>query len=269
VASILAGEAAPRVRKSESCECRARRAPADAEVEALFRESRRSDYAAIVAEARGLLDGSADGAMKTESRRALEHGHERVSRRLSAVRSIDFFDAPEALDLVVQLSSGLRDPAGSAVAASTTLDPTSFRGRTWVTREDVHVDRMASAWLIRRFIDAEAPFEFVPARTYQPSTGELRFDMLEAEFTHEGGQSTFDVQLGRTGIADPALRPIAEIVHDIDLKDGKFARPETAGIAVVLSSIVAVPRDDGDRVARAEALFDDLHAWYRTRAGGR
>ena len=70
-----------------------------------------------------------------------------------------------------------------------------LHGRTWVTREGVHVDRIASAWLIRRFIDPEASFKFVPSKGYQPGPGELRFDMFEAEFTHEGDRCTFEVLL--------------------------------------------------------------------------
>ena len=76
------------------------------------------------------------------------------------------------------------------------------RGRTWVTRTGIKVDRMASAWLIRSFIDPEARFKFVPAKGYQPEKGELRFDMFEAEFTHEGDLCTFEVLVA-------ALRPRA------------------------------------------------------------
>ncbi len=103
-----------------------------------------------------------------------------------------------------------------------------LQGSVWVTRQGVHVDRIASAWLIRRFIDPEARFKFVPAKGYVPEPGELRFDMFEAEFTHEGDRCTFEVLLARAGLADPALAAIGEIVHDIDLKDAKFGREETA-----------------------------------------
>ena len=93
-----------------------------------------------------------------------------------------------------------------------------------MTREGVYVDRIASAWLIRRFIDPEARFKFVSGKGYRPQEGELRFDMFEAEFTHEGDKCTFEVLLERAGLKDSALRAIAEIIHDIDLKDDKFGR---------------------------------------------
>ena len=131
-------------------------------------------------------------------------------------------------------------------------------GRTWVTRRDVHVDRMASAWLIRRCIDPEARFKFVPARGYRPEPDELRFDMYEAEYTHEGPACTFQVLLRRFGLADPALRAIGEIVHDIDCKDAQYERAETAGVAALLAGIVATDAEDADRLARSAALFENL-----------
>jgi hypothetical protein len=104
-----------------------------------------------------------------------------------------------------------------------------YQGRTWVTRTGVHVDRIASAWLIRRFIDRDATFKFVPAKGYAPEPGEVRFDMFEAEFSHEGDLCTFEVLCARFALAEPGLAAVAELVHDIDVKDGKFGRPETAG----------------------------------------
>ena len=140
-----------------------------------------------------------------------------------------------------------------------------LRGRTWVTRRGVEVDRIASAWLIRRFIDPEARFAFAPSRGHAPRPGELRFDMFEAEFTHEGDRCTFEVLLARgPGLADdPALRAIGEIVHDVDLKDGRFGREETAGIAHLIRGIVlAHDDDDAERLARGAAVLDDLHRYF-------
>jgi hypothetical protein len=99
-----------------------------------------------------------------------------------------------------------------------------------VTREGVHVDRIASAWLIRRFIDLEARFKFVPSRGYVPRAGEIRFDMADAEYTHVGDDCTFQTLVRRFGLAERPLRTIGEIVHDIDCKDELFGRPETAGV---------------------------------------
>jgi hypothetical protein len=137
-----------------------------------------------------------------------------------------------------------------------------YRKRTWVTRKGIHIDRVASAWLIRRFIDTDAEFKFVPARGYRPEKGEIRFDMFDAEFTHEGDRCTFEVLVGRLVPNEPALRPIAEIIHDIDLKDSKFERPEAAGIEALIAGICRAHKDDESRLARGSLLFDDLYASF-------
>lgn len=150
--------------------------------------------------------------------------------------------------------------------ASATGDGTgALTGRVWVTRAGMHVDRIASAWLIRRFIDPQARFKFVPAKGYLPEPGELRFDMFEAEFTHEGDRCTFEVLLMRAGLSDPALAPIAEIVHDIDLKDGKFGREEASGIARLVEGIAVANQDDHARIERGAAVLNDLYEYFQTR----
>jgi hypothetical protein len=144
-----------------------------------------------------------------------------------------------------------------------TARPDELRGRTWVTRKGVHVDRIASAWLIRRFLDADSRFKFVPARGYRPEPDELRFDMFEAEFTHDGDLCTFEVLLARLGVDEPALRSIAEIVHDVDLKDEKFGRPEAIGVDHLIAGIALAHREDEERVARGSAIFDGLYEYFR------
>ena len=143
-----------------------------------------------------------------------------------------------------------------------------LQGRARVTRQGVHVDRIACAWLIRRFIDERATFKFVPPRGYVTEPGELRFDMFAAEFTHEGDRCSFEVLLARSGLDDPALTAIAEIVHDVDLKDGKFGRDEASGIKMLIAGICADTRDDDQRLARGAAIFDDLYAVFRRKRAG-
>jgi hypothetical protein len=138
-------------------------------------------------------------------------------------------------------------------------------GRTWVTRIDVHVDRIASAWLIRRFIDVEARFKFVPARGYRPRSGELRFDMYEAEYTHVGENCTFQTLVRRFALRDRALSAIGEIVHDIDCKDDRYHRPETAGVASLIRGITQAHDTDRARIERGSAVLDDLYEFFRKR----
>jgi hypothetical protein len=136
------------------------------------------------------------------------------------------------------------------------------RGATWVTRKGVFIDRIASAWLIRRFIDPDARFKFVAAQGHKPVEGELRFDMYRGEYTHEGDACTFETLLRRFQITDPALEVIAEIVHDLDLKDEKFGRPEASGVLAVVKGITAGLDDDAQRLSRGAPVFDGLYARF-------
>ncbi len=134
-----------------------------------------------------------------------------------------------------------------------------MRGRTWVTRRGVFVDRIASAWLIKRFIDRAARFKFVAPEGYAPRKGELRFDMFEAEYTHEGDRCTFETLLRRFRLREPALRAIGEIVHDIDCKDAKFERAEAIGVERLLAGIARKHATDATRLRRGAVVFDNLY----------
>jgi hypothetical protein len=230
----------------------------DGEVQQLFNTARDENYASIAAEARQLLK-----AASRKKRDAAKIGSDvqRLRKRASEIGTIDFFGAAQghvATTILDQIAQRLSDapPLPAAPAADV------FRGRTWVTRAVVHVDRMASAWLIKRFIDSDATFKLVPAKHYTPEDGEVRFDMFDAEFTHDGDRCTFEVLVERMGLADRALRRIAEVVHDIDLKDAKFDRPETPGVAVLMTSIAMAHREDSARIERAAQALDDLYVYY-------
>ena len=249
------------------CEARFVDGLTDDEVMNLFRSAREADYQQISQEA-GRIAASFTKKTKTHSDggKPLALELERVQKRIAEVVAIDFFGAPgrdaaERSIFTVETRLHERSSSGKTVEGEWRIQ--DLRGRTWVTRKGIHVDRMASAWLILRFIDPKAHFKFVPAKGYQPQTGELRFDMYEAEFTHEGDRCTFEVLLQRTGLKDPALHSIAEIVHDIDLKDSKFAREETVGIDRIICGISMRHIDDEMRLARASEMFDDLCEYYK------
>ena len=226
----------------------------DGEIQQLFKAARDEDYEAITSEARSL---------DREDRQRLALDIARLRKRIADMQSIDFFGAPKgqvAVAVVEELARTIEEPAQASSEAESS---DSYRDRTWVTRAGVHVDRMASAWLIRRFVDPEAHFKFVTEKQYAPKDGEVRFDMFNAEFTHEGDRCTFEVLVDRMRLDDPALRAIAEVVHDIDLKETKFDRPETSGIAVLVAAIAMAHRDDEDRIARAAAVLEDLYVYYQ------
>jgi Uncharacterized conserved protein len=240
----------------------------DAQVQGLFHAAREAQYAELAKEARQL---SARGARRTRDDGLLLEVA-RLRKRLAEIVAIDFLGAPgreaaEGLVSHLEESSALRKTgAAPSAARAGSVVP---HAATWVTRRGIHVDRMASAWLIRRFIDPEARLRFVDPRTYQHRAGEHRFDMFEAEFTHEGDLCTFEVLLLRFRLEAPALQAIAEMVHDIDLKDTKFARPETAGFERAIAGIALGHPQDEVRLERASALLDDLHTAFERFASRR
>ena len=187
----------------------------------------------------------------------------RLRKRLADIRAIDFFGAPQGAAASALLDAMARRIAGEEDVMPSSDDAAAYTNRTWVTRSGVHVDRMATAWLIRRFIDPGAEIRFVAARNYRPRAGEIRFDMMGGEFTHAGNRCTFEVMAARLVPHDRALRAIGEVIHDIDLKDAAFDRPETAGIGLLVAGIAMGHSDDDARIERAAAAFDDLYAWYQ------
>jgi hypothetical protein len=133
----------------------------------------------------------------------------------------------------------------------------SWKGRTWVTRRGILVDRIACAWFIRRFLDPKARIRFAPP-PYTIRPGESGFDLPGGEFSHESGGCSLETLIAKTGVRDAALERIARIVHELDLRDGTFDVPEARGIEHVLSGMVAALPDDESRLERGMALFDDL-----------
>jgi hypothetical protein len=222
----------------------------------LFRDTSDEEYRGIAHDARAVA--RADGPPPAELAR--------LKQRLTEAQRIDFFDASarrDADDAVGELERALRpgQPEHGAAAEAIPIQG----GRTWVTRRGVHIDRMASAWLIQRFIDPDARFLFVDPKEYRARADQVRFDMFDAEYTHEGDRCTFETLVVRFGVRDRALRPIGEIVHDIDCKDEKFAREETAGVASLIAGIARAHEDDVARIERGRAVFDDLYASFELR----
>jgi hypothetical protein len=248
------------------CEARFVDGLSDEAVEALFSAARDADYAEIVEEARALQKALAGRRKRpAPAREQIVAGLTRLRRRFEEVAAIDFFAArtrDEVEGILSKIENALRPPEKSpAGAAKSPLAAPG--GRTWVTRSGVHIDRMASAWLIRRFIDPEARLKFVRGQAYKPAKGEIRFDMFEAEFTHEGDLCTFEGLLRHFDLRDPALGQIAEIVHDIDLKDAKFSRPEALGLDRLVAGIAMRHQDDEARVDDGAAVFEALYEYFR------
>jgi hypothetical protein len=238
----------------------------DDQVLALFQSAREADYREVAEQAREVASSLPRRGPPLEKRRGeVANQIARLRQRLTELDAIDFFGAPGreiAEGIVAGMEARMKPTVRSHEKAQPKLRREEYRGRTWVTRAGIKVDRMASAWLIRKFIDPQARFKFVPAKGYEPQKGELRFDMFEAEFTHDGDLCTFEVLLERFGLDEPALRTIAEIVHDVDVKDAKYGREEAPGVGQVVAGIAAAHADDEARLERGTALFDDMYALH-------
>jgi hypothetical protein len=237
----------------------------DAEIEAKFREAKDAEYAALSADLRALQAeaiGRRKRPLSEEERVRLQSDVARFEAKLQDLRATDFFGASGS-EVARSLLRELKAKAEPPEAVSTSLakqDPP--RARTWVTRAGIHVDRIASAWLIQRFIDPEAQFKYVPPKGYKPEPGELRFDMFEAEYSHEGELCTFEVLCAKFELDVPGLRAVAELVHDVDIKDERFSRAETAGFAAMIAGLALLHRDDDVRLARGSELLETLLAYF-------
>jgi len=239
----------------------------DPTVEGLFVAAREQDYEALGREAHRLQALVARLAKRpTDARQQAAAGLARLRKRLAQVAAIDFFSAPgrEPVEGLLSAIEAALHPQQPRPAAP---PPVELRGRTWVTRSGVQVDRIASAWLIRRCVDPEAAFKLVAGHDYVPEPGELRFDMFEGEYTHEGDSCTFEVLLGRFGLRQPALSWLGEIVHDIDLKDERYGRPETAGLERLLTGIALRHADDDARLREGAQALESIYESFRRQGG--
>jgi hypothetical protein len=226
----------------------------DAKIIGLFNAARDADYAAIADAIHRL------SPRPSKRERVSPDGLERFRKTFRAIRAIDFFDAPKA-HVAESLLERLAGDTGLKRPEMPRLDRAKFRARTWVTRPRPEIDRVACAWLIRAFIDPEAGFKF--AAEPDSISGAIPFDYGQGEFSHHGEDCTFETLLARFGIADKALRKISEMVHDADLEDEKFQRPECVGLDQILKGWAKEGATDEEILARGSACFDGLYAFLR------
>jgi hypothetical protein len=231
-----------------------------------FRRARQEDYASLAREIERRLGAGRATARRKRGR--LEHRPVHALRqRLAAIERIDFF-ASAGRDRVIALIDQMaarRSPARNDVKTSEAPDSKpAYRARLWVTRPRPGVDRMSSAWLIRRFIDRDASFAFAMDRDKAPRES-LLFDMFGVEFGHRGSHCTFETLCEVFGIADPAVARVAAIVHDLDLKDGRFGAAESETIGALIDGLQLAYADDHELLERGMMLFESL---YRSFAQG-
>lgn len=246
----------------------------DEEVAGFFRKARGEDYEQLSRDAGELFERldslrlareTAGADIGAAGMNTLEDDLKSLEKRLVETREIDFFQAPgggQAEEIVSRCHKTMRklrqQEEPPAVADLPRLDTAVYQGKTWVTRPHPYIDRIATAWAIRRLIDPEARFEFADDHT--KAEGAIPFDYMETDLSHQGEDCTLETLLNRFGIGDAAVRAIAEIVHDIDLKDGKYGRREAAGLETILKGLVAAGDGDHELLARGFGLFDNLLA---------
>lgn len=243
---------------------------ANAEIVALFDSQRRADYQAVERTLDG-IDARLASMRKGSSPRetvAIMSQCDRLSKELNDIRLIDFFDSEYGRAVeqrfrrtAAELKSLTAGTRGEEEARA--IEPRSasdYQGRAWITRSRPFVDRMASAWLIRKFIDGNASFGFIDENgSHSDSAGCVAFDVADGDFTHVGEMCTFEVIAKAFAIRDKAVARIAKIVHRIDVRDDRFDAPEAKGIEEILGGIRKSAADDMDALVRGMAVFEMLY----------
>jgi hypothetical protein len=189
---------------------------------------------------------------------------EKLRRQFAEIRRLDFFDSAKGHDvgMLIERAAALPEKGASRTAAKV-LKTAGFVGKTWLTRPQPAIDRVGSAWLIRKFIDPRASFVFASDFATHPDA--IPYDMMGAEFTHHGEDCTFETLLKRFELSDPVLRRMGEMVHDADLEDGKFQTTEATGLDRVFKGWAALGLPDQEIFERGFPCFDALHAILKPR----
>jgi len=251
----------------------------DKEIIALFQQSRDEDYTRVTTEFQGiaaaLREQKRGGHLSRGQLANFEADVQKLRGELDGIEAIDFFaarrraaafSAYESCRKVMHDAQGHGGKrSGNSQTAAGAVDLSQYQGRRWVTRQHLHIDRLACIWLIKRFVDRRARFFFVAEG--EETKGGVGFDMFGVDLTHHGEDCTFETMLKRFGLGDdPGLCGIAEIVHDIDLKDRKFTRKEVAGLDAVVTGLALFLKNDQRLAQQATGLFDGLYALLGQRA---
>lgn len=225
---------------------------------ALFNQARKEDYEEIVALLSELERKIGAGGVENTPA-DFQSALQKIQKQQADVARIDYFQCPLGTAVTAQLNrirgKLVGDDSTPRVAAAAIAQ---YQDKQWATRPRPHVDRLACAWLIRRYLNAEAIIRYAT----EPEAGEVGFDMDGAEFSHQGNLCTFEVMLRAFQLEEPALSSLAEIVHEIDLRDGRYQRPETAGIDAALRGWLLAGLPDRELETRGIALFEGLYAAF-------
>jgi hypothetical protein len=242
----------------------------DSEIIALFDRQRADDYR-VTGKTLDDLErrlGSIRQGGKAQNIKGLSAQFGRLLKDFEDVKRIDFFSSKEGAALherIMRVAAELKKLSGAETAKESPSTISiravdAYQGKIWVTRKRPFIDRMASAWLIRRFIDKSAPFEFIDEKDIDSASKKsVVFDMRGGEFTHIGDLCTFEVLIKSFSFQDKTLKKMAEIVHDLDVKDGKYGPAEAKGLEDILIGIRKTANDDRDALEKGMQVFEMLY----------
>lgn len=225
----------------------------DQQIIELFREVRQQDYIEIDTQAAELEKKI--NAQPTIETSEIKEAIAKLRKRYSEILSLDFFDCPDAEVVAARLTrieQFLHKP-NSQNLVNITL--TEYQHQLWVTRPRPFVDRLACIWLIRKFIDPHAVIRY----SLQPAADEIAFDMKEAEFGHQGNLCSFETMMLRFGLAEPGVQAIAQIVHELDLRDGQYTSPEASGVEAIIKGWLLASFSDTELESLGIKLFEGLY----------
>jgi hypothetical protein len=230
-----------------------------AAVVALFNEARTRDYDEIVDPLTQLIKERKSRKMPVEPFAA---ELEKIRRRFHEIQETDYFQSSRGEDLRALIHKAeLLGSVPKKTETKTRLRVEDYRGKTWITRPRPEIDRVGSAWLIRKFIDPEAKFAFANTPAVAPQA--IPYDMFEVEFSHHGDCCTFETLIERFAIRDRAVVRIAELIHDADLEDDKFHRAEGFGVEQIFKGWAKQGLTDHQIISKGFECFDGLYALFK------
>jgi len=215
-----------------------------------FSEARTREYQELIRELQAFSSKGVEG--KTSGRLG------RLRNRFQEIVEVDFFNSPLQVRVkeLLEHAASLRGPASAA--PNRKVNTKDYKGRLWVTRPRPGVDRCASAWLIRNFIDPKARFAFAPEDRVPVSS--VPFDMFHEEgFGHRGDDCTFETLTKQFHVRDPKVAVIGQMIHDADLADDRFGRKEGYGVDQILKGWARQGISDDKLLERGMELIEGLY----------
>ncbi len=228
-------------------------------VVSLFNDLRSKDYDELADSLTGLLK---DQKARKANADAFVNQLQRFKRRFREIQAIDYFECSRSEDLqrLFQKAEAL-ESTGKKPGTGHRLQAADYKGKLWLTRPRPEIDRVGSAWLIRKFIDPDAKFVFTDRPAAEPQA--IPYDVLDTEFSHHGDLCTFETLINRFGIRDRAILRIAEMIHDADLEDDKFHRVEGFGVERVFKGWAKQGLSDQEILSKGFECFDGLYAEFK------